>query len=199
MSSELNRRDLLKLVSAAAFAAPLALAAAEPGAPLYFTKDEFALLDTLTELIIPADDHSPGAHGAGVASFIDKITAEAFLPEDKMSWRNGLASVNKMSQSSHGKSFLKTSQEEQVALLKKMSGNEEAKQSNKDNDAENNREKTRPQAFFGQLKTSTVFAYYTSSIGIHKEIEYKGNVLLDKFAGYMPDDPLPPISSLSAS
>ncbi len=93
MDTALNRRDLLKTVSAFAFTT-LQLRAAEPNAPLFFTKDEFATLDTLTELLIPADDHSPGAHTAGVAVFIDRQVAEAFLPEDKTSWRNGLASVN---------------------------------------------------------------------------------------------------------
>jgi hypothetical protein len=44
-----------------------------------------------------------------------------------------------------------------------------------------------------------VFAYYTTSIGIHQEINYKGNVLLDKFVGYMPDEQLPPISSLTSA
>ena len=196
MISELNRRDLLKVISVAAFAAPLALPAPDPGAPLYFTKDEFQLLDALTELIIPTDDHSPGAHAAGVAIYIDKITAEAFLPEDKQSWRKGLASVNSLSQSTHGKPFLNLAKEQQIALLKKMSEREEAKQSIKDDDAENNNEKGRQEAFFGQLKNSTAFAYYTSSIGIHKETEYKGNVLLNQFVGYMPNESLPPLSAL---
>jgi hypothetical protein len=37
--------------------------------------------------------------------------------------------------------------------------------------------------FFGQLKQTTAFAYYSSAIGIHKEIEYKGNTILQEFAG----------------
>ena len=199
MSAELNRRDLLKLISAVTFAAPLALPAPDPSAPLYFTKDEFQLLDSLTELIIPADDHSPGAHAAGVAVYIDKMTAEAFMPEDKSSWRKGLASVNSLAQSTHGKAFLQTSKDQQIALLKKMSEREEAKQSNKDDDAQTNSEKRRPEQFFGQLKNTTAFAYYTSSIGIHQETEYKGNVLLDKFVGYMPDEALPPLTALAHS
>jgi Gluconate 2-dehydrogenase subunit 3 len=199
MALDLSRRDLLKLLSVAGFAAPLALPAPEPGAPLFFTKDEFALLDTLTELIIPTDDHSPGAHDAGVAAYIDKSVAEAFLPEDKTSWRKGLASVNQLSDSMHGKPFMQTSKEQQIAVLQKMSTREEAKQSNKDNDATVNRRRSRHEQFFGQLKNTTVFAYYTSSIGIHQEIEYKGNVLLDKFVGYMPDEALPPISSLTTN
>lgn len=195
MSEALNRRELLKLIPFAAFSTPLALAAPEPGAPLYFTKDEFALLDALTELIIPADNHSPGAHAAGVAAYIDKTAAEAFLPEDKTSWKKGLASVEQISQSLHRQPFLQGSKQQQTAVLKKMSVGEEAE----DEGSGNQRRQNLPQKFFGQLKNTTIFAYYTSSIGIHKDIEYKGNVLLEQFVGYMPDDPLPPISSLTGA
>jgi hypothetical protein len=187
METNFSRRDLLKVVSAAALAMPLALPAAETGAPLFFSKDEFALLDQLSELIIPTDEHSPGAHAAGVAGYIDKSVAEAFLPEAKSSWRKGLAAVNGLSQSMHGKPFVETGKEEQVAVLKTMSAKEGEGDDRKKSDAER---------FFGQLKNTTVFAYYTTSIGIHQEINYKGNVLLDKFVGYMPDDELPPISTL---
>jgi hypothetical protein len=38
--------------------------------------------------------------------------------------------------------------------------------------------------FFMELKLSTADAYYSSKIGIHQEMEYKGNVLLPEFAGY---------------
>ena len=77
--SGINRRELLLTLTGAALAAqaPLQLTAAEPGKPLYFTRDEFTTLDTLTNLIVPADDHSPGAKEAGVAAYIDKSVAEA--------------------------------------------------------------------------------------------------------------------------
>jgi hypothetical protein len=42
---------------------------------------------------------------------------------------------------------------------------------------------TDDERFFAELKTRTVHAYYTSKIGIHDELEYKGNVLLDEFVG----------------
>jgi hypothetical protein len=44
--------------------------------------------------------------------------------------------------------------------------------------------KTPEEVFFGQLKQGTVQAYYTSKIGIHQEMEYKGNVMLQEFVGY---------------
>jgi hypothetical protein len=170
MMTDLNRRDLFKILGITAFTT-LQLPAAEPGAPLFFSKDEFVLLDTLTELIIPTDDHSPGAHDAGVAAFIDRSVAETYLPEDKASWRKGLAAINTLSQSTNGGPFMKSSKAQQVDLLKTIAAAEREP-------------RTEPEKFFTQLKETTAFAYYTSSIGIHQEMEYKGNVILDKFVGY---------------
>jgi hypothetical protein len=170
MEPFLSRRDLFKALTAATFTT-LQLPAAEPGAPLFFTKDEFALLDALTDLIIPTDEHSPGAHEAGVAAFIDKRTAEAFLAENKESWRKGLAAINDLSQSTCQCAFLKASREQQTDMLAKLAA--------KEHDP-----KTEPEKFFTQLKQTTAFGYYSSSIGIHQEINYKGNVLLEQFVGY---------------
>ena len=69
------------------------------------------------------------------------------------------------------KPFLKASKREQVATLSLMAKNEK-------------QPKTPEEKFFGQLKQTTAFAYYSSKIGIHQEMEYKGNVLLPKFVGY---------------
>lgn len=170
MNSDLDRRDLLKLLSAAAFTT-LQLPAADPNAPLFFTRSEFHLLDVLTEHIVPADEHSPGAHEAGVAKYIDKTVAEAFLPENKTSWRKGLASIEREAHVMYEKSFLKARSEQQVELLSKLAAAEK--------DPRSEAEK-----FFTQLKQTTAFAYYSSSIGIHQDMNYKGNVLLDKFVGY---------------
>lgn len=170
MDAMLNRRDWMRALSAVAFTS-LQLPAAEPGAPLFFTRDEFALLDALTDLMIPTDDHSPGAHEAEVAAYIDKTTAEAFRAEDKESWRKGLAAMNAFSQSACQCPFLKASKQQQVDMLTKLA----AKEKHPETDAEK---------FFTQLKQTTAFAYYSSSIGIHQEINYKGNVLLQEFVGY---------------
>ena len=169
MDAALNRRDLIKVLGAAF--ATLQLPAAEPGAPLFFTKDEFVLLDTLTEMIIPADSHSGGAHDAGVAAFIDRTVAEAYVPEEKTSWRKGLAAMNDFSQQRNGAPFLRTSKAQQTELLKTLASAE-------------THATTEPEKFFAQVKQTTAFAYYTSSTGIHDDINYKGNVLLDKFVGY---------------
>jgi Gluconate 2-dehydrogenase subunit 3 len=169
MQPALNRRDVFKLLGAAAFT--LQLPAAEPGAPLFFSKDEFALLDALTDLVIPTDGHSPGAHAAGVAPYIDRTVAEAFLAEDKDSWRKGLAAINQLSQSTCQCPFLQANKQQQTGILTKLAATEKNPQ-------------TEAEKFFTQLKETTAFAYYSSDIGIHQDINYKGNVLLEQFVGY---------------
>jgi gluconate 2-dehydrogenase gamma chain len=170
VDANLNRRDLLKALTAVAIA-PLQLTAADPSAPVFFTKDDFALLDTVTELIIPADEHSPGARGVGVASYIDRKVAEAFDPDEKTSWNKGLALLNNLAREKHGRAFLETKPDQQKALLTNLAKNERDPH-------------TDGERFFGQLKNTTAFVYYSSSIGIHQEMNYLGNVILQEFQGF---------------
>jgi len=169
MSNQINRRDLIKIGAGAAMAAQAAIASTE--APKFFTPTEFAMLDELTEMIIPTDDHSPGARAAQVASYIDARIAEAFETEEKEKWRNGLKLVDALSHKMHKHAFMEATPDERTAVLTSISKNE--------------RDPATPEErFFGHLKQSTAFAYYTSSIGIHQDIEYKGNVMLNEFVGY---------------
>lgn len=170
MDAGYSRRDLLKTFAVAGFAT-LQLPAADPGNPVFFNRHEFALLDRLTDLIIPTDDHSPGAHDAGVAKYIDWNTAHQIEPDAKSSWTKGLADVDALSKELCNMPFLKASQEQQIEVMNHLCG-----------------EKSKPtedqQRFWGQLRETTTFVYYSSSIGIHKDIGYLGNVLLEQFQGY---------------
>ena len=79
-----TRREMLA-ATAAALAAPLvAPGAAEAAgaaqaakiAPKFFTAPEFALLDELSDLIIPTDAHSPGARVEHRHRATGRLTAE---------------------------------------------------------------------------------------------------------------------------
>ena len=84
MDSDLTRRELIKLGAAAAIAASIGSEpAASQSSRAFFTSDELALVDELSELIIPTDGHSPGARTAGVAAYIDARLAEAWDPADR--------------------------------------------------------------------------------------------------------------------
>jgi len=181
--AELTRREIIKLAAGAVVAAPIVgLAKAQAGinpatantqnkAPLFFTPKEFALADELTEMIIPTDDHSPGARAAEVAAYIDKRLAESFEEEPKKSWREGLKLIDSLSQESFGRAFLEATPEQRIELLTRISQSEM-------------NPKKPEEIFFKELKSSTVRAYYTSKIGIHTEMQYKGNVSLKEFVGF---------------
>jgi len=62
--------------------------------PQFFSAQEFATLDDLTELIIPRDD-TPGAKDAGVAEFIDFMAASDL--EMQQPFREGLAAFRGLS------------------------------------------------------------------------------------------------------
>jgi len=106
--NDLTRRDVIKLGAAATVAASLAVgdAAAQVAAGGFLTPAELALLDELSEMIIPADDHSPGARAANVAAFINARLAEAWDPKDRTEWRNGLTLVDRVSQEMHKLTFM---------------------------------------------------------------------------------------------
>lgn len=175
--NDLSRRELIE-VTAAVVAAPLlkvgVVGARGPaGAPARFlTQAESALLDELTELLIPTDDHSPGARAAGVAAYIDARLVESLEPEWRARWRSGLQAVNALSLELSGKPLLEATPDQRVAVLTRMAAGESAP-------------KSEVERFFVELKQWTVRGYYTSDIGIHADQEYKGNVYQPgEFAGF---------------
>jgi hypothetical protein len=181
----LTRRDVLRLAAAAA-AAPLVpraalgeTAAAPALAPgRFFGAAEMALLDELTETIIPQDEHSGGARAAGVAAYIDGRLAEydpaiPDLREEQEKWKAGLATVDALAREVAGVPFLEAPPEKRVAVLESLAAGEADP-------------KTDGERFFVALKEWTTFGYYTSRIGIHDEMEYKGNTLLTEFSGTDP-------------
>lgn len=177
MNGPLSRREMLGLTAAAVAATPLVklpadaiVSATPPGK--FLTAAELALVDELTELIIPTDDHSPGAKAAGVAAYIDYRLSISVEPDWQAKWRTGLKAVNGLSRDLNGKAFMDATAEQRVAVLTKMAAGEE-------------NPKTPEEHFFNELKRWTVTGYYTSSIGIHQDQEYKGNVIQPgEFAGY---------------
>jgi hypothetical protein len=144
-------------------------AAQTGGGVRFFQPQELATIAAISDLIIPTDEHSPGARAAGVSGFIDLMVNES--PEEiKTLWREGLAAVDRMSRQQFAAVFIQASQKQQLALLKTISRNER-------------RPKTVEERFFVAIKSMTVDAYYTSPIGIHQELQYKGNAILKEFAG----------------
>ena len=52
------------------------------------------MVDELSELIIPTDEHSPGARAAKVAGYIDFRLADAWDAQERTDWREGLKRID---------------------------------------------------------------------------------------------------------
>ncbi len=136
----------------------------------FLTAAQHAMVDELSETIIPADSHSGGAKAAKVADYIDKFLLESFDENQKALWREGLRLVELMSRHYNGKSLVEASPEDRIAILTVLSDHEQM------TDLPEVR-------FYIELKRLTVRGYYTSKIGIHDELEYKGNRINQEFVG----------------
>ncbi|HEY7193015.1 MAG TPA: gluconate 2-dehydrogenase subunit 3 family protein [Gemmatimonadales bacterium] len=173
----ISRRKMLQQTAAAAgAAAALPLIRALPASaapPKFFTPAEFALVDEMSDLIIPTDAQSAGARAAACAAFIDSQLAEAFEKDEPQKWRSGIAAVEALSREMNGgKTFMQATPEQRLALLTRIAAAEKDP-------------KTDAEKFFKQIKGSTINAYYSSKIGIHDDQHYKGNVIQPgDYAGY---------------
>jgi hypothetical protein len=169
---------------------------------------QHATLEALVEAIIPADERSPGAREARVADYLDLVLSEA--PDAaRRDWLDGLAALDAEASKRFGSAFLRLDATQVEALLTDISRYEVAKPASADAPlAEVPRQdqprekvpllqglagdvrradevpwKTPLEGFFSVTKRATIHGYYTSEIGIHKELRYKGNQILAEFVG----------------
>jgi hypothetical protein len=154
----MKRRAVLKIVALTALAPKLN---GLPGIPApyslqFFSDEEGHLLDQWMEMIIPADDHSPGAHEAQTYLFADLMVATSD-DATRQRWREGIRLMREQAQDSS-----------LSEALRRAAANEENPQ-------------TDLERFFVLLKRMTINGYYTSATGIHKDLEYVGNAYLGAF------------------
>jgi len=172
----LDRREVLRVLALAAAASRFpgfqrwAFAcehiAAQPAAgrpdaytPQFFTHEEYATVERLSEMVIPSDG-SPGAREAGVSEFIDFMVWSD--PGVQYGFRYGLSWLEAQSRKLHGKPFLALRAEEQAGILKTLAYKDQFRP-----DEEEGRE------FFKLLREYTVMGFYTSRVGL-EELDYPG-------------------------
>lgn len=140
-----------------------------PYQPKALNAHEYATLERLSGLILPGDEHSPGAVEAGAAAFIDFLCAAS----DEMLdiYTGGLAWLDDaMRRSADGQDFLSASPARQTELLDRI-----AWRKNRSPELNPGIE------FFSWARHMVVDAYYTSPIGF-KELGYMGNSAMAHFS-----------------
>jgi len=175
----MTRREMLGATAAALVlpllsARPLAALTERAFAARFFTPAEFAMVDELSDMIIPTDEVSPGARAARVAGEIDRRLADSLDTKHQQQWRDGLRAVNDLAREMTGKTFMQGSAEQRLEVLTRMASSvDESPGSRRGRRAD---PKSAIGSFYRQIKSATARAYYTSKIGIHQDQHYKGNV-----------------------
>ncbi len=155
----MERRELFKILAATAAGSPALGQHQHSGAaldlasyqPRFFSTAEYKTLDHLCEIIMPADDHSPGAREAQVRFYIDVMVHFADA-QNQQRWRAGLKAVDDAAVKSFGKRFVECGVQEQDYIVGRLAQNEGA--------ATHELER-----FFGPLKRMTVAGYHLSDGG----------------------------------
>jgi gluconate 2-dehydrogenase gamma chain len=146
--------------------------------PLFFSPAHYAMVERLTEIVIPADD-TPGAKEAGVAEFIDFMVANRVPISSSEDMRTvaetlrqgsaaqarfveGLNWMNAHSKAEFGKVFLDGAAEQQHELLEGLAYRAKFKPG-----TDEGRE------FFQLVRDYTVVGYYTTKIGL-ESLGYPG-------------------------
>jgi hypothetical protein len=193
----IERREILRFIGVASVAAtfpgfqrwafacadePVHEVNAKAGAtaytPLFFSPQQFRLVEHLAEMIIP-DDDTPGARDAGVAEFIDfmvangvpvsargeiRSTNDAIRQGDDAQTRfvAGLNWIDARSKSKFGAQFLDCKPEQQTSLLEECAYKAKfAPGSEPGRDV------------FQMIRDYTVVGYYTTKIGL-QSLGYPG-------------------------
>jgi hypothetical protein len=131
---------------------------------------QLALVTVVSELIIP-ETETPGARSTGVPDYID-FTLSRASAEARRQFFAGLEWMEQESRRQFGQSFMDLSSEQQMAFLR-----------NVEIGASQSDEAAFGAAFFKDIKNRTVYAYYTSKVGILQELGYKGDTALADFPG----------------
>jgi hypothetical protein len=177
----IDRRELFKILGAATLVAtregaaqhvheassvPVSFANYKPR---FFTEQQYSAVDTLAEIIIPADDQSPGAHAAGVPFYVDTVLLYSDA-ETKELWKNGLASIDEAARAQFDVPFLQCNHQQREQLIATLAAEEKAP-------------RKEAERFFVAMKHMTIEGYALSDVGMTQHFGYRGNTAIQEFPG----------------
>jgi gluconate 2-dehydrogenase gamma chain len=135
--------------------------------PKCFTAHEYKTLEKLADLIIPADERSPGALAGGAPEFIDFLSSQC--QELAEIYTGGFAWLDHEMNKRYSASFVDAKPEQQTAMLDLIAYRK--------NDS---RELGPGINFFNWVRNMTVDAFYTSQAGMD-DLGFMGNRAMSEF------------------
>ena len=141
--------------------------------PLTFTEAVRRDVAALCDLVVPADERSPGASALGVHDFIDEWVSAPYPAQlkDRSVIVPGLAWVDARARERFGRAFAEAAPAEQLSLCEEMSP---AAPAGSPLEA--------PSRFFKRFRNLTAAGFFSTPEGM-KDLGYVGNVPLPRFEG----------------
>jgi hypothetical protein len=141
--------------------------------PLTLTAQQRQLAAALSDLIIPADEHSPAASAVGVVDFIDEWISAPYPQQrqDRKTVLHGFVWLDGEARHRSEQPFAKLHEAQQRAICDRICDASRAPADLKG-----------PAQFFATYRNLTVAGFYTSAAG-RKDLQYLGNVPLQHFDG----------------
>jgi len=148
--------------------------------PLTLTASQKRIAKELADLIIPADEGSPGASAAGVVEFIDEWVSAPYPANqlDRQTILNGFAWLDAEATRRFGKAFSDLEPSQQHRMCDDICDESRAAPARR-----------AAAGFFALYRDLTAGGFYSSPLG-RKDLGYLGNVPLQRFDG-------PPLELLS--
>lgn len=174
--SALNRRALLQRAICLAGGSALGLsweafAEARTGQTRFFTPAQFAILDAVTDAMIPATD-TPGARGAGVPQSIDALMLNWASKPSRTSFVALLKDFDRTALAQEGKAFLALALGQRTAFLARYDS-VNLPQKRAYNAIAIGGAKSPPDPPYVRFKEIVATVYYLSEVGATQELRYE--------------------------
>lgn len=171
----MNRRELLKMISAATGTALVGGGALLSGCSrdpadsfagdtsairLEFSEQDIQLLDEVAETILPRTD-TPGAKDAEVGQFMTVFVRDCYTEEEQIQFHTGLVQLQETSETVYGRSFLELDSEQRQELIRQL-----------DTTARAQVEQSGKAHYFTMIKQLTLFGFFTSEPGATQALRY---------------------------
>ena len=152
----MNRRELLKLISAATGTAMIGGTALLSGcatqAPARFSAQNIALLDEIAETILPRTD-TPGAKDAQVGQFMSVFVTDCYTLDEQAIFHKGMMTFEDTCKTAYGRSFMALQQKEREEFVNQLDREAKAKIA------------AGGIHYFTMMKQLTLFGFFTSEVG----------------------------------
>lgn len=152
-----------------------ARAAVGRGSHGLFDAHQRATVGAIAERIIPETD-TPGAQAAGVPEFVELVVAEHYQDDERARFIAGLADVDVRCRAASGREFVDATPAAQDGILAALEADAERALANeklaeKPREARQEKPVEKLVPFWGQIKFLTVYGYYTSEVGVKRELK----------------------------